>query len=232
MRGKLLLFLILLVMPLSSLPAASWSIGLGAGPVIGGVAASTGYREDTRYTLSYAYNVSIPVGIYFDNGLGIETGLRLTDRSYRYVHGYQGEDSLDIHEHNAYIELPLMMTGSWRAGRSAFSLGAGAYIGVLAYKRECGSFHTPSTRQDFEDIIVEYDSWKDIDSTDMRFEAGLSVKLSAAFRLAGGLDIFIEGRGDFALTPTDRRYQDGQAMRYNMHGVISAGLAYTFGGRQ
>ena len=66
----------------------------------------------------------------------------------------------------------------------------------------------------------------------MRFEAGLSMKLSAAFRLAGGLDIFIEGRGDFALTPTDRRYQDGQAMRYNMHGVISAGLAYTFGGRQ
>ncbi len=232
MLRKFSLLFILSFALLPSLFADSWAVGFNAGYVLNGVKASSGYREETSYDVFHGYGVSIPIQYYFTDDLGLETGLRLTERSYRYVHSFDGETILDIHEHNAYLEIPIMMIKSWNVNRFSFSFGLGGYLGLLVYKTEGGSFLTLSFNQDLDFITERYYTWKDIDTSDNLFEAGLSVKLSSTFEIVEDIDIFFETRGDFSFTPIEREYQENQSFRYNLSAVFSLGVLYSFGGNQ
>ncbi len=219
------------ILVLSVLPhllfASQWQIGFDAGYLLSGVKASTGYRKDTSYDAYHGYSVSVPLLYCFDGGFAIETGIRLAERSYRYVHTYDGEMVIDVHEHNAYLEIPLIAQKSWKVDRFSFSLGLGGYLGLLVYKAE-GGFILKSTS--YPDWNLTYFSLKEIDNSDNLFEAGLSVKVSALYEIARNISIFFESRGDFSLTPIERKYQENQSFRYCMSAAFSLGMLYSFGG--
>ncbi len=223
--------LLLIASTLAVIPASAGSfwIGFDAGYTLTFPCMDPGYRQNASYGPWSGFSLSVPVQYRTDGILGFETGLKIAEKSFRYLHEYSSF-KVDSREHNAYLELPMMVLLSYSDGRFIFSAGAGAYAAFAIARRESGIQTTTSYDTSLSPITKRYGSFSAFGPKDRRFDIGLMAKLSFAFEAAERLWVNVQAIGEFGLLPLEKEYQEGQTMRYNEMLAFSAGILYRFGG--
>lgn len=221
----------ILLLCISSLSAVSFSIGVEGGYGLSSVITSEKtYRDNTDYGIWHGGHLYIPVSVDFSEHYGIETGPRISLRSFRYIH----LPYIDARVINAYLELPLLFVISSPQLFSEehpvfFSLGVGGFVGYMIGKGENGRYMTTSTDLNGNSLFVNYNQWLSPAENDNLFEAGFMATLSCSVHVSDSFIVYGKLSSEFALTPTRKSYQENQNMMYGYSVLFSIGAMYEIG---
>ena len=128
---------ILLILLVFSLPASSLFVGIGGGRTYNRIIAGENYTG-YEYLSGFGWKASLPVTVECTPSFGFETGVSLTEKTYRIFRETHGMTPVDVTETNLFVTVPatLRVSVKWVDNVSLF-LTAGGYAGFyLGGKRD------------------------------------------------------------------------------------------------
>lgn len=210
----------MLVLLSVSLSAATYHIGYEGGVTLNSVIAGKGYR-DYKYSMGVGYKASIPFVVEFNDNLGLETGLSLYGKYYKYsqtvaISSDNKQTNFDYEVRNDFIIFPLCVRFTLPVSDFELYTTLGGYMGVWGHGNRSGSVININEKK--ESVSEETDL-----SLYNMFDAGLRATLGAGVNFGPFLG-YLQGEYSFSLTDMNKWQRHGAYHIHNSSFVISLGL--------
>ena len=216
---KKTIIILLSLMTLLNLDAATCYTGLDGGLTLNSVVAAKGYRN-YEYDMALGFKTSLTVVTAFNDNLGLETGLSLYARNYSYSQKVAADTeekqlNFDLVVQNGFLTLPVMFRFSIPRGDFDFYASLGGFAGLWLYGSRSGSVRNGN------DIIEDVNEKTDL-ALYNRIEAGICAKLGADINF-GSFKVYAEGEYDFSLTSMNK------SQKYETYRVHNSTFCATLG---
>ena len=99
---------ILLILLVFSLPASSLFVGIGGGRTYNRIIAGENYTG-YEYLSGFGWKASLPVTVECTPNFGFETGVSLTEKTYRIFRETHGVTPVDVTETNLFVTVPVTL---------------------------------------------------------------------------------------------------------------------------
>lgn len=219
---KKTIIILMLVLASFSLSAAVYYVGAEGGVTLNTVIAGKGYR-DYKYNLGVGYKVSVPFVVEFTDNLGLETGLSVYGKYYRYsqvVNAYgKKQTNFDLDVRNGYLSLPVAFRLSVPVS-SSFDIFTtlGGFMGFWVYGNRSGSVVNGNSAKE---SVNEY--------TDLSlyniFDAGVRATLGAGMSFGPFLG-YLEGEYCLSLTDMNKSQKYGSYHIHNSTFLVTLGILW------
>ena len=173
---KALLFLLVILLPISLFASSGWNIGIKGGYTMGFYDQRGGERPYRTFSMGHAFELSVPIEYRVNEWFSVVSGLRYIGKPYNMHEDNSEEGGIDLYRTrnvNHYFEVPLSLRFSLGNDTIRGFLGAGLYLGVRFLSTESG-------RLNVHDFITTADTnpffWGTVDLnpvSDNLFDTGL-----------------------------------------------------------
>lgn len=231
---KALLFLLVILLPISLFASSGWNIGIEGGYTMGFYDQRGGERPYRTFSMGHAFELSVPIEYRVKEWFSIVSGLRYIGKPYNMHEDNSEEGGIDLYRTrnvNHYFEVPLSLRFSLGNDTIRGFLGAGLYLGVRFLSTESG-------RLNVYDFITTADTnpyfWGTVDLnpvSDNLFDTGLLAEAGIGYTLGRG-ELLISARYQYSFTSLDRKYQKNQVHRYIDTLSITAGYSFSLGDKK
>ncbi len=219
---KKVVTLFFLVLVTFSLSATVCYVGAEGGVAFSSVVASKGYR-DYEYKMGVGYKASIPVVIKFTENIGLDTGVSVYGKYYKYSQDVVGNNSkkqtnFDLDIKNGFVTFPVALRLSYPISRFDIYTSLGGYLGVWAYGNRSGK------------VINGNDKSENVsEKTDLtlynRFDSGVRVSVGTGVKF-GSFYGYLQWEYDFSLTDMNKRQKYGAYRMHNSTFLVTLGLLW------
>lgn len=219
------LLLIILTVPVFAVSRASLSFdGAFAGS---SVITSTGYRTNTAYQMKAGWGVNLSLDLNFNKYVALEFGAKYITKGYNYYHTYSSYSVDDKYTFD-FVEVPLLVVGTFPIKKFTLTAGLGTYVGYLI----SGGLKGSSTGVEYTSSgalgVLSYSESLDLDKYN-RFVYGIIAQVGASYEISRMLDVFLAIRYEIQINATEKEYQADQTMAYNSSVMGALGLRVKFG---
>ncbi len=237
MRGRMIVVSVLLLLfpsTIFALDSGKWYVGVGGDYVYNMMVTNTGYRENTYYDNDHGFAVSVPVVYQFNDWLGVESGLRYTQKNYGWRHkrylqeSYAYTDWENVKNH--FLEIPIAVNFSFGNDTIQSVASVGAYMGFWVASQRYGTLKSSANTYAADNMLVDFNEMMEFDEVrDNRFEAGLLASTGFTINI-DPVAFYLRGSFYLGLTDLSKRYQKDLVSRYNNSVTVEAGILVGFGG--
>lgn len=230
-----LILLFLSPFAIFALDGGEWYVGVGGDYVYNMMMTNTGYRENTYYDNDHGFAVSVPVIYQFNDWLGLESGLRYTQKNYGWRHNLEPQKSYAYTDKakvkNHFLEIPIAVNFSFGNDTIQSVASVGAYMGFWLASQRSGTLKSTSdVYYDSGLVFVDFNETVEFnDVRDNRFEAGLLARTGFTVNV-DPVVFYLRGSFYLGLTDLSKRYQKDLVSRYNNSITVEAGVLVGFGG--
>lgn len=214
--------LLCLVLVTFSLNAATYYVGAEGGVAFNSVVANKGYRN-YEYKMGVGYKASIPVVIKFNDIIGLETGVSVYGKYYKYsqeVVGYNNnkQTNFNLEIKNGFVTFPVALRLSYPISQFDIYTTIGGYLGVWAYGSRSGSVINGNEKS--ENVSEKTDL-----SLYNRFDSGVRVSVGTGVNF-GSFYGYIQVEYDFSITDMNKRQKHGAYRVHNSTLLVTLGLLW------
>ncbi len=213
--------LLSLVLVAFSLSAATYYVGADGGVTLNNVIAQKGYRN-YDYSMGVGYKVSIPIVITFNDNLGLESGVSVYGKYYKYSQtvdaGGKKQANFDLNIRNGFLTFPVAFRLAFPISNFEIFTTLGGYLGAWVYGNRSGSVINGN---DKSESVNEY--------TDLslynRFDAGVRSTVGAGVNF-GQFLAYLQGEYDFSITDMNKRQKYGSYKIHNSTFLVTLGILW------
>lgn len=109
---KALLFLLVILLPISPFASSGWNIGIEGGYTMGFYDQRGGERPYRTFSMGHAFELSVPIEYRVNEWFSIVSGLRYIGKPYNMHEDNSEEGGIDLYRTrnvNHYFEVPLSL---------------------------------------------------------------------------------------------------------------------------
>ncbi len=220
---KRIIVICVLLGTLMSLSAAGYYLGADGGVTFNTVVAGKGYRN-YKYDYRVGYKAEVPFLVTFNDYVGLESGVAIYDKNYRYYQkvdvGSSTQVNFDYIIRNGFLSFPLSFRASFPIDDFSLFLSLGGYLGVWLYGGREG------TAVNQNDIEVKVKDNVDFSAYN-RFDGGLRLRVGADYSFYS-FRIYTAFEYLYSLTDMNKKQRNGAYPIHNSTFSITLGILYRF----
>lgn len=218
---KKTIVILMLILASFSLSAAVYYVGAEGGVTLNSVIAGKGYR-DYKYNLGVGYKASLPFVITFTDNLGLETGLSVYGKYYKYSQevstGNSKQMNFNLDVRNGFLTLPIAFRLSFPVSSFDIYTTLGGYMGFWVYGNRSGVVINGNSEKE---SVNEY--------TDLSlyniFDAGVRASIGAGMNF-GHFFGYLQGEYCLSLTDMNKAQKYGSYPIHNSTFLVTLGILW------
>lgn len=222
---KKALTIFLLSLSVFTLSATDYYLGAEGGIAFNTVVAGKGYRN-YKYSVSSGYKVSVPFTIMFTKNYGLDTGLSLYGKNYKYsqrvaVSSTSNQTNFNLKIENIFLELPVSFRLNFPLKSFDLYCSLGGYVGWWLYGDRSGTTINGNGNGEAVDEITDLSLYN-------RIDAGVSVEFGADINFYERFRSYIEAEIAFSATSMNKKQKFGAYLTHNATLSITLGMNARF----